>query len=175
MALNAKFWKFQKKLTCQSTLAWLKIVIIYPAKNHKTKLSKNQNHCNDIRNILLNKNKLQNFKPKSVNLPGETSVSINGSFRLISRNCGPIVKKFRGTGHISAFWVSKGLQRIKLSNESMSIVAHDCGLKRLFPVNPLNEDNQLLIPFNIFYYVNKFSSLLVSLDVSFKAGRFPPV
>ena len=72
MALNEKFWKFQKKLTSQLTLAWLTTVTIQPGKNDKTKLSKNQNCCNDIRNILQNKNKLENLTPKSVNLPGET-------------------------------------------------------------------------------------------------------
>ena len=72
----------------------MRIVIIDPPKNYKTKSSKNQNRCNDSRNILLNKNKLKNLKPESVNLPGETNVFINGSLCLSSRNCGPNVKKF---------------------------------------------------------------------------------
>ena len=37
------------------------------------------NRRKDIGRILLNKNKLKNLKPESVNLPGETNVFINKS------------------------------------------------------------------------------------------------
>ena len=40
------------------------------------------NRCKDIHRILLNKNKLKNLKPESVNLLGETNVFINESFGL---------------------------------------------------------------------------------------------
>lgn len=35
------------------------------------------------------------------------------------------------------FWISNELLRIKLSNEYVFIVSHDCDLERLFPGNPL--------------------------------------
>ena len=72
--------------------------------------------------------------------------------------------------------VSKGLLRIKLSNESVPIITCDCDLKKLFPSNPLivlTEDKKSLICFNIFCCVNKCPSLLLSQDVSFKTGCFP--
>ena len=60
-----------------------------------------------------------------------------------TRNCG------------SAFWVTNGSLRIKLSNESVSMITHDCDLEKVFPGNLLIEDNQLFINFNIFCCVNK--------------------
>ena len=44
-------------------------------------------------------------------------------------------KKLWGASHISPFYVSKGLLRIKLCNESVCIITHD--LKKLFPGNSL--------------------------------------
>ena len=91
--------------------------------------------------ILLNKSKLKNLKPESVNLPGEANVFINESLCLYCKKLWSKCKKLRGADQISAVWVSKRLLRIKLSNESVSIITHDCYLKKLFLGNPLVEDN----------------------------------
>ena len=70
-----------------------------------------------------------------------------------TRNCGPNVNAC-GVLVSSAFWVRNGSLRVKLSNESVSMVTHDCDLEKLFPGNPLIEDNYLLIL--IFFVVNKY-------------------
>ena len=99
------------------------------------------NRRKDIRRILLNQNKLKSLKQESVNLPEEANVFINESLCLYYKKLWSKCRNLWGAGHISAFWVSKGLLRIKLSNESVSIITHDCDLKKLFPGNPLIEDN----------------------------------
>ena len=53
-----------------------------PFKSWPKKVIINLNRRKDIRRILLNKNKLKNFKPESVNLPGETKAFINESLCL---------------------------------------------------------------------------------------------
>ena len=50
-----------------------------PSKGLPKKVIIKLNHCKDIPRILLNKSKLKNLKPESVNLPGETNVFINES------------------------------------------------------------------------------------------------
>ena len=59
-----------------------------------------------------------------------------------TRNCGPNVK---GRGVLVTFprvgSAKNGSLRIKLSNESVSIITHDCDLEKLFPDNLLIEDN----------------------------------
>ena len=50
-----------------------------PSKGLPKKVIIKLNRCMDIRRILLNKSKLKNLKPESVNLPGETNVFINES------------------------------------------------------------------------------------------------
>ena len=64
-------------------------------------------------------------------------------------------KSLCGAAHIFAFRVKNGSLRIKLYNESVSMITYDCDLEMLFPDNSLIEDKQLLIDFNIFYCVNK--------------------
>ena len=133
MALN-------HKLTSQSTLAWLRTVIVYPPKTRQKVIIK-LNRRKDIRRILLNKNKLKNLKPESVNLWNKKKVKKKFSLMKVcacnTRNCGPNKKKLWGAGHISPFYVSNGSLRIKLSNESVSMITHDCDLKKLFRGNLL--------------------------------------
>ena len=88
MALN-------HKLTSQSTLAWLRTVIVYPPKTRQKVIIK-LNRRKDIRRILLNKNKLKNLKPESVNLWNKKKVKKKFSLMKVcacnTRNCGPNVK-----------------------------------------------------------------------------------
>ena len=111
-----------------------------PSKGSPKKVIVKLNRRRDIRRILLNKNKLKNLKPESVNLPGETNVFINESLCLYYKKLWSKYKTLWGAGHIYAFWVSKGLLRIKLFNESVSIITHDCDLKKLFRGNSLIGD-----------------------------------
>ena len=172
MALNQQFWKSQKNLTSPSTL--VADCHCLPLKGSSKKVIIKRNRRKDICKIFLNRNKFKHLKPESVNFPGETNVFIHENLCLYYNKLWSKCKKLLGAGHISTFWVNKVLLRIKLSNISVSMITNDCDLEKLFPNNPLIEDNQLLIDFIIFCRVNKCSSLLLSLDVSFKASCFPP-
>ena len=88
---------------------------------------------------LMQKKTLKNFKPESRNLPGEIweKFSLKQFYACTRSNCGPNVKG----GHVSTFWIRNGSVRIKLSNESVSMITHSCDLEKLFPGNPLIEDN----------------------------------
>ena len=76
-----------------------------------------------------------------MNFPGETNVFINETLCLYYNKLWSKCKKSLGAGRISAFWVNKVLVRIKLSNKSVSMITPDCDLEKLFPNNPLIEDN----------------------------------
>ena len=122
-----------------------------PSKVSPKKLIFKLNRRKDIHRILSNKNKLKNLKPESVHLPGETKVFINESLCLYYKKLWSKCKRLWSAGHISAFWVRNGLLRIKLSNESVAIITHDCYLEKLFPDNSLIEDaSYLLIDFLYF-------------------------
>ena len=112
-----------------------------PSKGSPKKVVIKLNLRKDIHRILLNKNKLKNLKPEAVNLLGETNVFINESLCLYYKKLLSKCKKLWVAGHISAFWVSKGLLKIKLVNESVPITTHNCDLKKLFPGHSLIEDN----------------------------------
>ena len=112
-----------------------------PSKGSPKQVIIKLNLRKDIRRTLLNKNKLKNLKPESVNLSGKTKVFINGSLRLYYKKLWSKSKRLLGAGHISLFWVRNGSLRIKLSNESVSMITHDCDLEKLSPGNPLIKDN----------------------------------
>ena len=64
----------------------------------------------------------------------------NESLSLYHKKLWSKCKTWWGTGRISAFWISNGSLRIKLYNESVSIITHDCDLEMLFHGNTLIED-----------------------------------
>ena len=125
-----------------------------PSKGSPKKVIIKLNRRKDIHRILSNKSKLKNLKPVSVHLPRKTKVFIHESLCFTTRNWSKC-KRWWSAGHISAFWIRNVSLRIKLSNESVSIITHDCDLVKFFPDNSLIVDNYLLIDFNIFNYVNK--------------------
>ena len=96
------------------------------------------NRSKDICRILLNKSQHRNLKPESVHLLGDESL------HLYYKKLWSKWKRLWGAGHISAFWIRNGSLRIKLSNESVPVITHDCGLEKLFPGKTLIEGNYLL-------------------------------
>ena len=94
----------------------------------------------DSRRVLLNKKKLKQLKPESINMPAPVKIYIN------ERLC-PCYKKFWtkcktlwDVERILSFWVSNGSIRVKLVNKNASIITHDCDLEKLFPGDPLIAD-----------------------------------
>ena len=119
----------------------MRIVIAYPpiacSPLTSQKMSSSKlNPCKEIRRTSLNKSKLKNLKSESENLPGK-NVFIDESLDSYSKKLCPKSKTWWGFGHVAGFYVSKRLLRIKLCNESVSIITHKCDLKKLFPDNPL--------------------------------------
>ena len=92
------------------------------------------------RRVLLNKKKLKQLKPESLNLPASVKIYINESlcpyYKKLWTKCG----KFWDAKQISSFWVSNGSIRVKLVNENVSIITYDCDLEKLFPGDPLIAD-----------------------------------
>ena len=109
-----------------------------PSKGSPKKVIFKLNRRKDIHRILSNKNKLKNLKPKSVHLPGETKVFINESLCLYYKKLWFKCKRLWSAGHIASFWVRN--ESIKLSNESVAIITHDCDLEKLFLDNSLIGD-----------------------------------
>ena len=101
-------------------------------KNVMLKLS----HRKDSRRVLLNKKKLKQLKPESLNLPASVKIYINESLCPYYKKLWTKCKKSR----ILSFWVSNRSIRVKLVNENVSIITHDCDLEKLFPGDPLIAD-----------------------------------
>ena len=139
--IESKVLEILEKIDLKINPSYLEDCHRLPFKGLPKKFIKKLNRHKNIRRILLNKCKQKNVKPGSVNLPVETNIFINENLCLYYKKLSSTCKRLWGAGHISPFWVSKGLLKIKLSNESLSIITHDCGLKKLFPGNQLIEDN----------------------------------
>ena len=141
MTLNQKFWKFLEEIDVPIDPTLVEDCRRLPSKGSPKKVIIKLNGRKDIRRILLNKKKLKNLKPAPVHLPGETKVSINESLCLYYKKLWSKCKRLWSAGHVSAFWVRNRALRIKLSSESVSMITHDCDLGKLFPGNPLIENN----------------------------------
>ena len=91
----------------------------------------------DFRRVLLNKKKLKQLKPESLNLP---EFYINESLCPYYKKLWTKCRKLRDAKRILSFWVSNGSIRVKLVDENLSIVTHDCDLEKLFPGDLLIAD-----------------------------------
>ena len=160
-----KFWVFLKVLLTKTILEEIDVPIDptlvehchrLPLKDSSKKVFVKLNHRKDIHRILLKKSQLKNLKPESVHLAGETKFFINESLCLYYKKLWSKCKRLWSASHISVFWVRNGSLRIKLFNESVFIIPHNCDLEKLFPDNSLIEDKQLLIDFDILSCVNKY-------------------
>ena len=87
--------------------------------------------------VLQNKNKLKQLKSESLNLPASLKIYINESLCPYYKKLWTKCKKLWDAKRILSFWVSNGSIRVKLVNENVSIITHDCDLEKLFPGDPL--------------------------------------
>ena len=97
-------------------------------------------HRKDSRRELLNKKKLKQLKPESLNLPASVKIYINESLCPYYKKLWTKCKKLWDAKRILSFWVSNGSIRVKLVNENVSIITHDCDLEKLLPGDPLIGD-----------------------------------
>ena len=77
--LKSKVFEFLKEISVPIDPSLVEDCHRLPSKGLPKKAILKLNRRKDIRRILLNKNKLKNLKPETVNLPGETNVFINES------------------------------------------------------------------------------------------------
>ena len=111
-----------------------------PSKGDPKMVILKLNRRKDGRKVLLNKKKLKNLDPEILNLPSDTKIYINESLCKYYKKLWSKCKKLWDAKHILSFWVSNGSIRVKLKNEAVSIITHDCDLANLFPDNSLIED-----------------------------------
>ena len=115
-----------------------------PSKSSPNKVILKLSRPKDSRRVLLNKKKLKQLKPvchlKSLNLPAGVKIYINESLCPYYKKLWTKCRKLWDSKRILSFWVSNGSIRVKLINESVSIITHDCDLEKLFPGDPLIAD-----------------------------------
>ena len=111
-----------------------------PSKGSPKKVILKLSRRKDSRRVLLNKKKLKQLKPESLNLPASVKIYINESLCPYYKKLWTKCKKLWDAKRILSFWVSNGSIRVKLVNENVSIITHDCDLEKLFPGDPLIAD-----------------------------------
>ena len=111
-----------------------------PSKGSPKKVILKLSRRKDSRRVLLNKKKLKQLKPESLNLPAGVKIYINESLCPYYKKLWTKCKKLWDAKRILSFWVSNGSIRVKLINENVSIITHDCDLEKLFPGDPLIAD-----------------------------------
>ena len=131
--LKKKCLRFWTQSTPQLTRIWLRTAIVHPQKA----LPKRRK---DSRRVLLNKKKLKQLKPKPLNLPAGVKIYINESLCPYYKKLWTKCRKLWDAKRILSFWVSNGSIRVKLVNENVSIITHDCDLDKLFAGDPLIAD-----------------------------------
>ena len=94
----------------------------------------------EARKVLLNKKKSNNLDSKTVSMPSGKKIYINESLYTCYKKLWSKCKKLKDAKHILSFWMSNDLIRVKLKNEAVFIITHDCDLANLFPDNRLIDD-----------------------------------
>ena len=111
-----------------------------PSKGSPKKVILKLSRRKDSRRVLLNKKKLKQLKPESLNLPASVKIYINESLCPYYKKLWTKCKKLWDAKQILSFWVSNGSIRVQLVDENVSIITHDCDLEKLFPGDPLIAD-----------------------------------
>ena len=111
-----------------------------PSKGSPKKVILKLRRQKDSRRVLLNKKKLKQLKPESLNLPAGVKIYINESLCPYYKKLWTKCKKLWDAKRILSFWVSNGSIRVKLINENVSIITHKGDLEKLFPGDPLIAD-----------------------------------
>ena len=111
-----------------------------PSKSSPKKAILKLSRRKDSRRVLLNKKKLKQLKPESLNLPAGVKIYINESLCPYYKKLWTKCRKLWDAKRILPLCVSNGSIRVKLVNENVSIITHDCDLENLFPGDPLIAD-----------------------------------
>ena len=111
-----------------------------PSKDSPKKVILKLSRRKDSRWVLLTKKKLKQLKPESLNLPISVKIYINESLCPYYKKIWTKWKKLWDAKRILTFWISNGSIKVKLVNENVSIITHDCDLEKLFPGDPLIAD-----------------------------------
>ena len=96
-----------------------------PSKGSPKKVILKLSRRKDSRRVLLNKEKLKQLKPESLNLPTGVKTYINGILCPYYKTLWTRCRKLWDAKRILSFWVSNGSIRVKLINENVFIITHD--------------------------------------------------
>ena len=111
-----------------------------PSKSSPQKVIFKLSRQKDSRRVLLNKKKLEQLKPETLNWPAGVKIYINEIICPYYKKLWTKCRKLRDAKRVLSFWVSNGSVRVKLVNENVSIITCDYDLEKLFPGDPLIPD-----------------------------------
>ena len=111
-----------------------------PSKDSPKKVIFKLSRQKDSRRVLLNKKKLEQLKPETLNWPAGVKIYINEIICPYYKKLWTKCRKLRDAKRVLSFWVSNGSVRVKLVNENVSIITCDYDLEKLFPGDPLIPD-----------------------------------
>ena len=111
-----------------------------PSKDSPQKVMFKLSRQKDSRRVLLNKKKLEQLKPETLNWPAGVKIYINEIICPYYKKLWTKCRKLWDAKRVFSFWVSNGSVRVKLVNENVSIITHDYDLEKLFPGDPLIPD-----------------------------------
>ena len=111
-----------------------------PSKGSPQKVIFKLSRQKDSRRVLLNKKKLEQLKPETLNWPAGVKIYINEIICPYYKKLWTKCRKLRDAKRVLSFWASNGSARVKLVNENVSIITCDYDLEKLFPGDPLIPD-----------------------------------
>ena len=111
-----------------------------PSKGSPKKVIFKLSRQKDSRRVLLNKKKLEQLKPETLNWPAGVKIYINEIICPYYKKLWTKCRKLRDAKRVLSFWASNGSVRVKLVNENVSIITCDYDLEKLFPGDPLIPD-----------------------------------
>ena len=111
-----------------------------PSKGSPQKVIFKLSRQKDSRRVLLNKKKLEQLKPETLNWPAGVKIYINEIICPYYKKLWTKCRKLRDAKRVLSFWASNGSVRVKLVNENVSIITCDYDLEKLFPGDPLIPD-----------------------------------
>ena len=111
-----------------------------PSKGSPQKVIFKLSRQKDSRRVLLNKKKLEQLKPETLNWPAGVKIYINKIICPYYKKLWTKCRKLRDAKRVLSFWASNGSARVKLVNENVSIITCDYDLEKLFPGDPLIPD-----------------------------------
>ena len=82
----------------------------------------------------MDKKKLKQLKPETLNFPAGVKIYINENLCPHYKRLWTKCRRLWNAKQILSFWGSNGSIRVKLVNENVSMITYDCDLEKHFPL-----------------------------------------